>query len=255
MRSILYYIISKINKLQNEINILTQQLPEEYTQLDFITTTGTQYIDTGLIGTDLTDKEIELTIKNNTTGLNQFNFNGVYQLGKSTQMGTVATSTTTCRCAINFGFTDSVGVDGLDITKFHKLYVKDGLQKVNNVQIGTTSFGSLNEYHFLLFARTNVAGTTSVEVNKGSSISLFTVKKNGKYIRYLVPCYRNSDNKVGMYDLATNTFYTNSGTGDFIAGNEVTIPNPVRVVTGENTNEDVISLLDLNSIINSKKED
>ena len=199
-----------------------QSLPEEYQEVEYIKSTGTQYIDTGLIGTDLTDKEIELTIKNNTTGLNQYNFNGAYLAGKVTQIGTVATSNTTCRCSINFGFTDAVGVDSLDITRFHKLYAKDGLQKVNNVQIGTKSFGSLNEYSFLLFARTNVGGTTTnIEPNAGSSISLFTVKKNGKYIRYLVPCYRNSDNVVGMYDLATNTFYTNSGTGVFLKGNDI----------------------------------
>ena len=194
-------------------------LPDGYTQVEYLESTGTQYIDTGLIGTDLTDKEIELTIKNNTTGLNKYNFNGAYQVEKSTQMGTVATSNTTCRCSINFGFTDAVGVDSLDITRFHKLYAKDGLQKANNVQIGTKSFGSLNEYSFLLFARTNVGGTiTNIEPNAGSSISLFTVKKNGKYIRYLVPCYRNSDNVVGMYDLVSDTFFTNAGKGTFNVG-------------------------------------
>lgn len=35
-----------------------------------------------------------------------------------------------------------------------------------------------------------------------------------KWVRDLVPCIRNSDNKVGLYDLANDVFYTNSGSGD-----------------------------------------
>jgi len=37
----------------------------------------------------------------------------------------------------------------------------------------------------------------------------------------LVPCYRKSDNKPGMYDKVHNTFYTNVGTGDFTVGPDV----------------------------------
>lgn len=39
-------------------------------------------------------------------------------------------------------------------------------------------------------------------------------KNNGGWVRDLVPCIRNSDNKVGLYDLVNNVFYTNSGSGD-----------------------------------------
>ena len=34
-------------------------------------------------------------------------------------------------------------------------------------------------------------------------------------IRDLVPCYRKSDSVIGMYDLVNDTFYTNAGTGTF----------------------------------------
>lgn len=36
-----------------------------------------------------------------------------------------------------------------------------------------------------------------------------------------IPCYRKSDNKPGMYDLVSNTFFTNAGTGEFTVGNNV----------------------------------
>jgi hypothetical protein len=34
----------------------------------------------------------------------------------------------------------------------------------------------------------------------------------------LVPCYRKSDNKPGMYDIVRNQLYTNQGSGEFIVG-------------------------------------
>lgn len=41
---------------------------------------------------------------------------------------------------------------------------------------------------------------------------------NGLLVREFIPSRRNSDWVVGMYDSANNTFYTNMGTDNFIAG-------------------------------------
>lgn len=37
----------------------------------------------------------------------------------------------------------------------------------------------------------------------------------------LVPCYRKSDNEIGMYDIINQHFYENSGTGVFLKGADV----------------------------------
>lgn len=37
----------------------------------------------------------------------------------------------------------------------------------------------------------------------------------------LVPCYRKSDNKPGLYDAVNDVFYTNEGTGEFTVGEDV----------------------------------
>lgn len=37
----------------------------------------------------------------------------------------------------------------------------------------------------------------------------------------LVPCYRISDGEIGMYDSVSKTFYTNSGTGTLLKGDDV----------------------------------
>lgn len=41
-------------------------------------------------------------------------------------------------------------------------------------------------------------------------------------VRDLVPAKRDVDNVLGMYDIVNDVFYTNSGTGSFIAGEELT---------------------------------
>ena len=43
----------------------------------------------------------------------------------------------------------------------------------------------------------------------------------GVLVRNFIPAKRNSDNVLGLYDLVNNVFYTNAGSGTFIAGPEV----------------------------------
>ena len=45
--------------------------------------------------------------------------------------------------------------------------------------------------------------------------------KNNELICDLVPCYRKSDNVIGMYDLVRRTFLTNVGSGSFTKGANV----------------------------------
>ena len=48
--------------------------------------------------------------------------------------------------------------------------------------------------------------------------------ENGTVLRDFVPC-KSKDNVVGLYDLITNQFYTNQGTGNFIAEEIQIIPD------------------------------
>lgn len=44
---------------------------------------------------------------------------------------------------------------------------------------------------------------------------------NGKLIRNLIPCYHKESGIIGLYDLVNATFYINSGTGTFVIGDDV----------------------------------
>lgn len=52
--------------------------------------------------------------------------------------------------------------------------------------------------------------------NKSAKTFSSKIWKNGTLIQNLIPCIRKSDNKPGMYDTVSKTFYTNAGTGEFI---------------------------------------
>ena len=45
--------------------------------------------------------------------------------------------------------------------------------------------------------------------------------KDDNLLRDMMPCYRKSDNVVGMFDLVSQTFFTNAGTGVFTVGEDV----------------------------------
>lgn len=44
---------------------------------------------------------------------------------------------------------------------------------------------------------------------------------NSTLVRNFVPCYRKSDNAIGLLDLVHNVFYANNGSGTFLKGGEV----------------------------------
>lgn len=46
------------------------------------------------------------------------------------------------------------------------------------------------------------------------------VKLNGEVYEF-IPCYRKSDDEIGLYDIKNHVFYTNNGTGSFLKGKDV----------------------------------
>jgi hypothetical protein len=57
--------------------------------------------------------------------------------------------------------------------------------------------------------------------------------KDWTLVRDFIPCYRKSDNVIWMYDLVNDQFYTNSWTGTFIKGNDVTMTEVKNIYIGE----------------------
>lgn len=61
------------------------------------------------------------------------------------------------------------------------------------------------------------------------------ISESWALVRDFVPCYRKSDNVIWLYDLVNNQFYTNSWTGTFSKGNDVTMAVLKNAYIGEYT--------------------
>ena len=68
----------------------------------------------------------------------------------------------------------------------------------------------------------------SFDGNSPTPISAYNMKvyrlkiyEEDELVREYVPCYRESDNEIGLYELVNNVFYTNNGTGTFNKGNDI----------------------------------
>ena len=66
-----------------------------------------------------------------------------------------------------------------------------------------------------------VSNTPSGFPSSSRKMRIYEFQVEGKL--KLVPVKRNSDGKIGMYDTVNNRFYTNDGTGEFVAGPAVGI--------------------------------
>ena len=197
-------------------------LPSEYTQVDYIESSGTQYIDTGVNA----DNNLRVVLDFAYTSISLSNQNiGATRLESGNNARyhiLLGGSPTTNRTRV---FVNDSGYYTIDDDTNRHLY--DINPSIGQVLIDNTSYtipSNIKDVglNFWLFGR-----------NSTSTIYLSKVKQwackmyyNNILVRDFIPCYRNSDNEVGLYDLVNDVFYTNQGTGDFTYGSVVDIPNP-----------------------------
>ena len=104
-------------------------------------------------------------------------------------------------------------------------YLGDGKLTIDGDDYtGTAVFGAASNKEIVLCGL-NINGTVRTSV---SSIGETLLTDAAETTRDLVPCYRKSDNVVGMYDLAgsicpltDSPFYTNAGSSSFLVGPDV----------------------------------
>lgn len=182
-------------------------LPEDYTQVEYIESTGTQYIDTGFIPNNNTS--IELSIVNKGTN-NSCLFCAREDLKQNTYTAFIL-SGINLRTDYNTSQTTimNVNINEKYIYKQDKnqVYVNGELKQT----LTNTEFNSNSNMYLL------ASHKKGVSLDNYASFELYYCKiwDNGTLVRNMIPCYRNSDNKVGMYDMVNDVFYTNAGTGEF----------------------------------------
>ena len=189
-----------------------RNLPSGYTQVAWLESSGTQYI-------------ITKAIKANQTVKCKMALNAAIQTG---WMGAIDA----VNSLVRFGVTNnmiycqrpSTGAFGIaSDTDFHtfiasptKLYIDNNSDTINVTTDMTTPFA--------LFAQ-NDGRTSNISAYLSCKISEFEITEGSTLVQRLIPCRRNSDNVLGMYDTVSGNLLTNQGTGSFTAGPDVT-PTP-----------------------------
>ena len=206
-------------------NNLTPRLPNEYQEVEYIESTGTQYIDTGVAPTNKTNIKLDIEFISGKSDkwipliAERTRLTNSYQA-----MFGIWINSSTKEIALNYADIDTAGITGTNGSGRHvysntknKFYLDNTLIKT----LSTSSFTStLNLYVFALNGLND--GSTNIET-RNCTAKLYELKiyDDNILIRDFVPCYRKSDNEIGMYDLVSNQFYTNAGTGVFLMGTEV----------------------------------
>lgn len=177
-------------------------LPAEYLAVQYLESTDTQYIDTGIpyVGNDTVEIEFVIT----DTRSDRIVFGAYYSGNFLAELNYLSNK---FRLDLNesTAWSYSIGTK----YKFKKTgstwYVNDVEESAKGKNVN--SRGSL-----YLFGRNNNART-----DKLSRIRVYSYKhsRNNVELINLIPCIRISDSKPGMYDLVGRQFYTNSGTGEF----------------------------------------
>ena len=190
----------------------TSKLPSGYTELEHIRGTGTQYIDTGFKPNQ--DTKIDIKITRIAGGISNPAI-----LGVSNPFYSFAINNNDFYYAFNQTGTNiksttfSIGETAIFKTDRGKLY-KNG-ELVNTLSTQNNFQSDLN---LTLFARRT--GNNTAERRGNMQIYYCKIYDNNVLVRNFIPC-KNSSNVVGMYDTVNDVFYTNAGTGSFIAGAEV----------------------------------
>ena len=198
-------------------------LPDKYQQVEYIESTGTQYIDTGEKWKDDSGIEIDVLCKNGIGNIGYYIF-GVWN-------GNVKD-----RVSLNTYIYSQTGE--FYVETGHDGYVKPNSRQMflfkNNIfscgennQIINNKDIDLNMYIFSL----NYINSAHTQ---RSSMQLYNCKlwSNETLKRNFIPCYSTTTvtdvdgierpkDTIGLYDTVEEKFYVNKGTGTFIKGNNV----------------------------------
>lgn len=200
-------------------NSYTYVPPDEeelsYQEVEYIESTGTQYIDTGIKTSNSLSFEIRTNYANGTLLGAQDNSNAEK---------CIAIAGSSNSEYVRF-LSDSAGQFlGIPVNTygFYDLTIKAGKATLtyNNkpTDISLTTKNNTIDLPIYIFAR-NVDGAASGYSPR--KLFYFKVYDNGTLVRDFIPVYRKSDGAIGLYDLVGKSFYANAGTGTFLKGAEI----------------------------------
>lgn len=187
-------------------------LPEGYTQLEYIQSTGEQYVDTGFVPNEnarlLMDAQLTAT-------------SGYPSLfgarSSNTKMFWLYANSAT---EIVFGFGSSKPTAACTMSNRLSVDANKNTLTVNGSVLATATASTFTAAGNLYLCAANNAG----KLQYAASMKLYScqIYDNGTLTRNFIPC-KNASGAVGLYDIVGAEFYANAGSGTFAAGPVVTL--------------------------------
>lgn len=201
------------------LTFVSDGAPEGYVRLEYLEATGTQYISTGMLISPQTKYVIKYTpttgtwIAGYTAGSN-----GRWGLAynPTTEIMTFYSSKSNITVPMPVAYTEAIFDFGVGVTYNGETYRFDNTPATTGELFG-----------WLFKAQGSSASS-------GSKVYYFAIYQGNEKVQELIPCRRKSDDVLGMYDTVTDTFFTNAGSGTFIAGpvvGQVEVVGTQEVVT------------------------
>lgn len=203
--------VSQIEDSQG--NVLWNILPNEYERLEYIQSSGTQYIDTGVLLNYATTKLEQRAVAQYTTsnssrelmGANGYGFWGKNAQNKlESAVGASAGITESALAKNTVSLTTNPSDMSVVFTVNGKRYASSSSTFANNFYAA---------YVFAIGGRDGAAPSFFCHAR----VYEYTVLLDDEVVSQLVPCRRRADGVLGMYDLVARRFRTNAGTGTFVA--------------------------------------
>lgn len=232
-------------------------LPNEYQRVEYLKSTGTQYIDTGI------DLNIIRNINCKAENVNNsylFWYRGKETLNYTSIMLGWNGKNTQIRCSLfSKGNNDASGsVYTVNDSRVVTFFTNNGSFKVNERSYAFRNVNynlNLGSGTFRLFGR-KLEDLETIYIYGTAKCYYISISDANNILIHLIPCYRKSDNVAGMYDLVSGQFFTNAGTGSFIVGEDVNEPIEVmkEIKAIKRYSGEIDNLVDFSKYFNASGE-
>jgi hypothetical protein len=197
-----------------------QIIPREYTQLEYLESTGLEGINSGVKASPITMIKAKFQIIGTPTKAADYGFLRSYTLPTSKYYPYLFNRSVDLSVYTSIGgrrtntITDH-DVHTLEIRSNGDYYLDETL-KATNIYANSET----NDIEIGIFRSKYSQGYMGSLASRFYHIEL----DNGEIRRNMIPARRKSDNVLGMYDTVSNTFFENACSGEFIAGPVVYMP-------------------------------
>ena len=206
------------------------RLPSAYQEVEYIQSSGTQRIDTWVTATQSTKSQIKfmnleyswdviywLYNSNDNTDYRFFN--------KYNNNVNIWAAIFDFKSSRILSWTDTILTNVVYELELWNYYVKN-IETWTNI----VSWTAISSYTSPRTITLNNYNNSTYSKNRWYYVKIYNWNT---LQRDFVPCYRKSDNVIGLYDLANNQFYTNSWSGTFTKWADVTMTELKNAYIGE----------------------